>query len=218
MNKISFVIPMFDKFHLTRQLLDDIFAYSPSVDEILILDNGSVESSTQAGINFLLSMDTFPVKVARVEENVGFLKICNWGVPQAENENVVLISNDVRIESDLANEVRQKLTHHKILGGILYRESTGWNEFDGKIFPYLEGWLLSFTKWAWEDLGGFDERFVPCDYEDVDFSTDAINKRYELEQLTGNYRHLYSQTIGYTPERLEITQRNRELFRKKWIE
>lgn len=216
--KVSFVIPMFDNFNLTSQLLSDIQVYSPSVDEVLLLDNGSVEKATCDGVRFWLESTFLSIHVERVENNVGFVNICNWGVPKAETEAVVLISNDVRIESDLANEVRQKLKQNIILGGVLYRESTGWNKFGDTIFPYLEGWLLAFTKWAWEDLQGFDEDFAPFDYEDVDFSTDARSMGYELVQLEGNYRHLAASTIGYNDERLAITNRNREIFKRKWVE
>lgn len=215
MTKVSFVIPMFNKWELTNQLLLDIYSHSHSVDEILILDNGSKDNMVRMGLEYWLK-NSLPIRVIGVEENIGFIGICNWGVPQAKHENVVLISNDVRIQSDLANEVRQNLTWNTILGGILYRETTGWNEFFGEIYPYLEGWLLAFKKDAWESIGGFDTDFAPYDYEDVDFSTSAVNMGYQLVELTGVYQHLAAQTIGYNDDRLEITKRNREIFREKW--
>lgn len=216
MTNVSFVIPAYNHWELTHHVLTDISAYSPHVEEILILDNGSGDNAVRIGLEYW-EKTYLPVRVLRVDENIGFIGICNWGVPQAEHENVVLISNDVRIKSDLANEVRAKLTWNNILGGVLYRGSTGWNEFDRVIYPYLEGWLLAFKKKSWEDLGGFDEDFAPFDYEDVDLSTSAINMGYTLEQLEGNYEHLAAQTIGYNPERLKVTERNREIFREKWI-
>jgi GT2 family glycosyltransferase len=213
--KVSFVIPTYNHFDLTNHLLSDIYAYSPSVDEILILDNGSVDSSTVDGVNMWKS--SLPVRVVRVEENIGFIRICNWGVPQAAHENIALISNDVRIKSDLANEIRAKLTNENVLGGVLYRESTGWNQFGDRVFPYLEGWLLAFRKRTWKMLAGFNEDYAPADFEDVDFSTKAIGVGIQLEELEGDYRHLVAQTIGYSPERLAITERNRDLFRSKWM-
>lgn len=216
MMNVSFVIPCYNKFELTNHVLLDIYANSHSVDEVLVLDNGSKDNSTRLGLEYWMKT-SLNVRVASVDENIGFIGICNWGVPQATHENVVLISNDVRIESDLANEVRSKLKWDNILGGVLYRGSTGWNEFDGRIYPYLEGWLLAFKKKTWEDLGGFDEDFAPYDFEDVDLSTSAINMGYTLEQLEGSYHHLAAGTIGYNDERLAITNRNREIFRSKWI-
>lgn len=214
--KVSFVIPTYNHVRLTNQLLLDIYTYSNSVDEVLILDNGGIERDTQVCVNAW--MGSLPVRVSRLEENIGFLRVCNWGIPQASYENVVLISNDVRVQSDLANEVRAKLNYGNILGGVLYRGSTGWNEFDRRVFPYLEGWLLAFKKHTWENIGGFDEDFAPHDYEDIAFSTEAINLGYTLEQLEGNYTHLAAGTMGYNPERLAITERNKEIFRHKWVE
>lgn len=216
MTNVSFVIPAYNHWELTHHVLTDISAYSPHVEEILILDNGSGDNAVRIGLEYW-EKTYLPVRVLRVDENIGFIGICNWGVPQAKYENVVLISNDVRIKSDLANEVRAKLTWNNILGGVLYRGSTGWNEFDRVIYPYLEGWLLAFKKKSWESIGGFDTDFSPYDYEDIDLSTSAINMGFTLEQLEGNYEHLVAQTIGYNPERLKITERNKERFREKWI-
>lgn len=215
--KVSFVIPMYEHFSLTNQILMDIYTYSSSVDEVLLLDNGSRENLTRSGLDMWLKSGVLPLRVIGVEKNIGFLRICNWGVPQAEHENIVLISNDVRIESDLAEEIRRRLSDNVILGGVLYRGSTGWNEFDNQIYPYLEGWLLAFKERAWEDIGGFDDDYAPNDFEDMDFSTAALNMGYSLVPLDGKYTHLAAQTIGYNSERLAITERNRERFREKWV-
>lgn len=212
--KVSFVIPTYNHWELTNHVLLDVSAYSPSVDEVLILDNGSEKGLVEEGLRYW--RDYLPLRVLRLEENIGFLRVCNWGVPQASHEAVALISNDVRVKSDLANEIRNRLSSKTILGGVLYLGSTGWNEFGNRIFPYLEGWLLAFKWAAWNELGGFDEQFAPCDYEDVDFSTKAVSLGYQLEELVGNYQHLVAQTIGYNPERLAITERNKEVFKRKW--
>lgn len=213
--KVSFVIPTYNHWELTNHVLLDVSAYSPSVDEVLILDNGSEKGLVEEGLRYW--RDYLPLRVLRLEENIGFLRVCNWGVPQASHEAVALISNDVRVKSDLANEIRRRLQPNTVLGGVLYRGTTGWNEFDGRVFPYLEGWLLAFRKLAWEEIGGFDDRFAPADFEDVDFSTEAIRLGYRLEQLEGSYQHLVAQTIGYNPERLKITEKNREKFKEKWV-
>jgi GT2 family glycosyltransferase len=141
---------------------------------------------------------------------------------EADADIICLVSNDVRILKDyviVEKTIRAK--EHRILsGGKYYNVSTGWNDFDGRIFPYVEGWLLTTTKEGWKELGYFDERFAPNDFEDVDLSTTAISLGYNLGQITPDggeiLRHEGAQTISYGSPREELTKRNKEKFRQKW--
>ncbi len=69
-----------------------------------------------------------------------------------------------------------------------------------------------------KDIGYFDEDFAPMDYEDMDISTTALKKGYRLEPLNNpSIVHAGAGTYGYTEERRKQTERNREVFRNKWI-
>ena len=106
---------------------------------------------------------------------------------------------------------------HSLVGNFTQSQLDGMN-FDGKIFPYLEGWLLAFTKDAWNEIGGFDPIYAPNDAEDIDFSTTALSKGYKLIPLPeGLVTHIGSQTLSYGPEREALTKINIEKFRKKWM-
>lgn len=215
--KVSFVIPVFNNFHLINDLLVNIRDHS-APDEILVVDDCSNDPTTLDGLAFW--SHNYNVKVYRPLENLHFLKASNYGVSKATGDAICLISSDVKIEVDLAKLVREllELDPKLFIGGIVYRDTTGWNEFDKKIFPYAEGWLLCCLKSAWEELGGFDEQFAPHDFEDVDISTTAVEKGYTLVSLDcRQIRHLGAQTIGYTDARRELTERNREKFRAKWM-
>ena len=223
---VSIVIPMYNNWHLTHAILFDILQYNSSVDEIILINNGCTEQAVFDGIRWWreTSKQLPQIRIYNIKENVGFLKACNKGVPSATGDVVILVSNDVRMQYDVASLARNvfKKDSKLIMGGILYENSTGWNEFTYKgksrIFKYLEGWLLIFTKSAWEDVGGFDERYVPNDYEDVDISTSWLAKGYTLASLSSDkVRHLGAQTIGFSNERQALTERNREKFRKKWL-
>lgn len=222
-NQVSFVIPNYNHFDLINQLLVDIKDHN-TPDEILIVDDCSTDQTTIDGLAWW-EYYYKSVKVIRPPENLGFLKASNFAMKQATGDIVCLISTDVRVEFDLAKQVRDLicLNNKLLIGGKLYTESTGWNNFilpDGKekIYPYLEGWLLCATKKTWEDLGYFDERFVPNDFEDVQLSTTAIEKGYAIIPLNNPMiRHTGGQSIGYTEERKKITEAHRELFRSIWI-
>jgi GT2 family glycosyltransferase len=216
--KVSFVIPIFDHWHLINDLMVDVHKHTHP-DEIIIVDDYSSDKETLDGIAWWAA-NYDNITVLRPAENLGFLKASNYGVSKATGDIICLISSDVRIEDDLANIVKEslKLNPKLLIGGVVYRETTGWNDFDSRIFPYAEGWLLCCLKSTWEELGGFDERYAPHDFEDVDLSTNAVSKGYTLASLnTYNIRHLGAQTIGYNGIRNELTMRNREKFRTKWL-
>ena len=215
--KVSFVIPSWNHFELINQLLVDIHEHTKP-DEIIVVDDCSTDSKAIEGLEWWRV--NYGVKVVRLSENLGFLKASNFGLKQATGDIVCLISTDVRIFEDITFYVKVTLGEgvKALFGGVVYRDSTGWNEFNGKIFPYAEGWFLAATKTAWEEFGYFDEELAPHDFEDVSLSTVAISLGYELLSIPPSaMKHVGAQTIGYTEERRKITEVNREKFREKWI-
>jgi glycosyltransferase involved in cell wall biosynthesis len=222
--KFSIVIPAWEHFDLTGNLLMDIYQNCHDIHEVIVVDNGSKKEETWSGYDFWLRVLDFPLRIVKIEENVGFLKASNQGLREATGDIVALISNDVLVKKDLGKLCKEIFTtpHDKILlGGKIYRASTGWNEFDGKIFPYVEGWTLIATSLGWKELGYFDERYSPNDFEDICLSTTALGMGYSLEEFRPWHgevlEHLVARSLGYTEERRKITERNRELFREKWI-
>lgn len=222
--KVSIVIPCFDHFDLTGQILMDIYQNCRTVDEVIVVDDCSKKEETFQGYVFWASQKTLPLRIVRLTENVGFLKASNRGMKEATGDIVALISNDVRIKKDLKKLVEEIFLARPnvLLGGRILDYDTGWNTFDGRTYPYVEGWALIATKQAWEEFGYFDEKFAPHDFEDVDLSTTAISKGYQLSGFFPWHgdvlEHMVAQSIGYTDERRAITEAHRELFRKKWIE
>jgi GT2 family glycosyltransferase len=208
---------------MTNALLSDLYTHEKNnIDEIVLVDNGGTDADVAGGLGFwkFMFQDFCNVRLLQLKENQGFLLAANLGLMEAEGGIKILISNDVRIKGKFIDDVMSTLTHSGCLvGQKLYTTSTGWNEFEeGRIFPYLEGFFLAAEYHIWEKLNYFDVDYVPCDYEDVDISTKALSLGYELVPLNLPYiEHLGAGTLGYNPERLAITERNREIFRKKWI-
>lgn len=222
--KVSIVIPCYKHPELANQILMDIYQNCPTVDEVIVVDDFSQDEKTFTAYQFWTRIDSFPLKIFCLPENVGFLKASNYGMKKATGDIIALISSDVRIHKNLPEILKPFFEKEPkcLLGGRYYTDTTGWNEFDGKIFPYVEGWALMTTKENWEELGYFDEQFAPHDFEDVDLSTVARDKGYTLAQFNPwmgvVLEHMGAQTIGYTDERRAITEAHRELFRKKWLE
>lgn len=218
MKTTSIVIPFFNHWEMTHQLLYDIYTQMRDVDEVVVVDNGSTEAT---GLDWWEGNGLLPLSVIHVSENEGFLRAANRGMRHAHGEVLILISNDVRIYQPVLPMIRTTLALHPktVMGGVLYEHDTGWNTFAGRIYPYVEGWFLAVSRDIWKAAAGFDERYAPNDYEDVDFSTYAREKLgCKLMALPlGSVVHMGSQTIGYTDERRYLTEQNMEKFREKWV-
>jgi len=219
--KTSVVIPVHNRWDLSHQILWDLYkTCRASIDEVLVVDDASTMSVVHDGINWWWSRQMLPLKVEYLKENVGFLKASNHGMAKASGDILILLSNDVRIQTNFIEDVKTVLSNEPktIVGNRLIAFDSGWNTFNGRIYQYLEGWLLALTKEAWKDLGGFDEIYAPSDMEDVDLSTRGIEKGYLLLSMDNDkIRHIGGQSIGFNPEREKITIRNKELFRQKWV-
>lgn len=232
MDNVYVIIPHYEKWNLTHARLWELMKFeSKNITEVLVVDDGSMDNQTEGGLRWWaeLSVKTgFKVSALSLEENVGFLLASNAGIRHilskcSPDDVIILLSNDVQIMTEFIGQVTEILGQgNRIVGGVLYDTDTGWNKFStstgSKIYPYLEGWLLAMKASDWETFNGFDERFYPSDFEDVDLSTTALALGYELVPLNhSGLHHLGGQSYGYTPEREARTKENREKFMRKWI-
>jgi O-antigen biosynthesis protein len=219
--KTTVVIPAFNNYALLNQLLFDIYKCGGSKDfEVIIVNDKSTESEYGGGLQWWSLQEMLDISVIHNEENLGFLLTSNRGLKEASGDVIILVSTDVRVYKGFFEAINGRLKEHPktLISGKVYTETTGWNEFDGKIFPYAEGFVLATTKEGWEELGYFDVRYAPNDFEDVDLSTTALEKGYELWSLSPEVvMHLGGKTIGYGEDRQKGTRINQQKFREKWV-
>ena len=187
---------------------------------MLVYDNGSEDTEVITGLDWWKKSGLLPLRIVRTNKNRGFVGGCNSAISKVKEPAFVLLSNDIRIQEDIIPPIISLLKENprNIVGGTLLDRDTGWNKFGDVVYPYLEGWMLAMLKSTWEDIGGFDKRYAPSDFEDVDFSTAALAKKYKLVALnSAKVRHIGGQTYQYDSERSERTERNRERFKEKWM-
>lgn len=88
---VSIIVPVFDKWSLTRACLGAILASSRGSGvacEVLLADDGSSDTTRAAG-------ELFPgLRVIRTPSNVGFLRNCNHAARVARGRHLVLLNND----------------------------------------------------------------------------------------------------------------------------
>lgn len=221
---VSIVIPVYKNWELCDSVLAGLYKNELSnIDEVVIVDDFSEDVSLNEV--FIHWKNLLPLTVIKNAINSGFTISANNGLrycdkPIASKHITFLISSDVTITGKFIERTADILlgARKSLVGGKLLFGNTGWNEFDGKVFQYLEGWFLACTSDGWRELGYLDENYAPFDYEDIDISTTAKKLGYKLEPLNSPFlKHKGGGSIGYNPAREAITKRNREYFRKKWL-
>lgn len=225
MANVHIVIPTYNNWQLTHKLLWDLYKHErENISTVLVIDNGSQDEEVQQGLKWWIKENMLPVFKKDILENIGFLLASNEGLKVCEklpdDDVVILISNDVQIFSKFITDTKRVLEENpkSLIGGILYDRDTGWNTFGSRTFPYLEGWYIAASVAGWRDLGYFDPLYAPNDFEDIDLSTTAVIKGYQLVPLNNpGIKHLGGQTLGYTPARAELTRINQKKFEGKWL-
>lgn len=214
----SIVIPAYGRWDLLHTLLYDLYKNCSLIEEVIVVDNGNVgvNSDVLDGLAWWKNTNMLPLEVINLETNVGFLQASNLGMKSALEDNIILISTDVRVHKDIVEFMKLSQPQY-IVGGRLLDWDTGWNAIGDKVFPYLEGWILGASKETWRTLDYFDPLFAPNDMEDVDFSAKAVFWDYQLSTFPEGYvTHIGAQTLGYGTKRENITKVNKEKFGVKW--
>jgi len=212
----SIVIPAYARWDLLHVLLYDLYKNCSLIEEIIVVNDKPDDADTRNGLAWWQTSKMLPIEVIETPENLGFLRSANLGLKSAVEDNIILISTDVRVHKDIVEYMRLSQPQY-VVGGRLLDWDTGWNAIGDRVFPYLEGWILGASKEAWQTLGYFDEQYVPNDMEDVDFSTQAIFWDYHLTTFPEGYvSHIGSQSIPYGDEREKVTKLNKKKFEEKW--
>lgn len=217
---VSIITPVWNQCHLTERFLAQhwaIYAGWPDI-EWVIVDNGSTDKTGFILGDWKHTIDY--LKHVRLEKNTGFGPGNNLGAEIATGAILIFLSNDVQILGDYITPIRRFIAANPeiLYGAEIFSHNTGWNTFKetGSI-AYVAGWCVVTTRQLWKKVGPWDERFIPCDYEDVDLSYNAQLLGYRLGQIDLPLKHDSGKSaIALPGGRQQITFENRERFIKKW--
>ncbi len=217
----SIVIPNWNGRGLLEKFLPsllDAISGSPE-NEVIVVDNASDDDS----VSFL--QERYPqVRVLLNQQNLGFALGANAGVRAAQNDVVVLLNNDMRVEPGFLNPLLENFSDPLVFAvscQIFFsdssksREETGLTEVwweagrlrvGHRIDPELEvaypcayagGGSSAFDRRKFLELGGFDSLFHPFYYEDTDLGLLAWKRGWKvLYQPASVVHHEHRGTIG----------------------
>jgi len=203
-NSASVVIPNWNgRDHLARNLPSVVEAMSGSErNEIIVVDNASEDDSRE-----LLRREFPGVRILELPTNRGFGGGCNAGVSAATNDIVILLNNDMQVESDFLHPLLEAFSGDDVFSvscQIFFkdpdkiREETGltqawWSSgalrvrhrIDDKItgaYPcfYGGGGSSAYDRRKFQELGGFDSLLEPFYLEDTDLGYMAWKRGWRV--------------------------------------
>ena len=241
--KTSIVIPVFNKAEFTLQCIRSLMQEIDfGENEIIVVDNASSDD-TERVLSHLQSV----VRVIRNEENRGFVDASNQGAAAARGKYLLFLNNDTTvlpgwlnhlvetIEADPANGAVGSMFLYpdgsiQEAGAIVWKNGEahhyGWGGSpDDRRFnfarevDYCSAASLLIKKDIFQRLGGFDRRFAPAYYEDIDlcFGVRSLGLKVVYQPMS-RVVHYEGATAGRdTAKGFKHFQiLNREKFVDKW--
>lgn len=241
--RASIIIPAVNAFARTYTCLASILERTGGIPyEVIVVDDASTDETRH------LEQLVKGVRVVRNTSNAGFIAACNRGAAAATGDYLVFLNNDTLVsqgwlerllepfaaEQDAVGLVGAKLAYPdgrlQEAGGIIFSDGSGWNYGRGddpanpkyefrRDAHYCSGACIAIPRQLFTDLGGFDARFAPMYYEDVDlaFAVRAAGRRvvYQPTCLIVHFEGGTAGTdLGAGPKRFQ--QVNQVTFATKW--
>jgi GT2 family glycosyltransferase len=241
---VSIVVPVYDDPDVTERCLLAILHATLDVSyEVVIVDDGG-----RPDMRRLLDRVSNAV-ILRNTVNLGYLRSVNRGSAAASGTHIVQLNNDTepqpgwlgalveRMESDdeVGIVVPMLLFPDGTLqeaGSIVWRDGGAWNYGHGddatrpaygfaRDVDYGSAAAMLVRGSLWREIGGYDERFGPGYYEDVDLCFEARRggSRVVYEPRS-RVLHVLGGSMGTDVEqglkRYQVI--NKELFVEKWAD
>lgn len=218
---VSVVIPNWNGRDLLEKYLPSVISATKGHpdNEIIVVDNGSTDGSAE------YVKRAFPqVRLLPLETNLGFGGGSNEGFRAANNDIVVLLNSDMRVDPDFLAPLLEGFSDDKVFSvscQIFFtdpnrvREETGltqswWangalrvrHRLDHKVtrrFPcsYGGGGSSAFDRRKFLELGGFDPLLAPFYLEDTDLGFMAWKRGWKaLYEPRSRVSHEHRGTIG----------------------
>jgi GT2 family glycosyltransferase len=226
---VDVIVVGWDNFELTRRCLNSVQQGSVPALQITYVDNGSRAAGL---IDFL--RDYPRVNIIALPTNHGFVRGVNLGLACAlfsKAPYVLLLNNDAWVPEGDTTWLERMVSHFhdETVGavGAVTDRVFGFQRRpkpDGRPVdvltevPVLIAFALMIRKSAFQQVGFFDERFTPGNYEDFDYSVRLRRAGYKLVVAESVWLH---HEMHATLDKLNVPldallENNRQKFVEKW--
>ena len=190
---VSLYIPVYNGESTIESVLKSAFKLNPSPDEIIVINDGSSDNTSNILENYKDKINIF-----KNDNNMGLAYSRNVGLSKAKHDNVASLDSDVEVAEDWLKNLLETKTKFKsaICGGILiekYKDKNIYNfwrhihatqnNFGDKDIESLgmpvSGSNSLLSKSAWEKAGGYDEQYK-TNGEDTTFCQKLLKHNYKI--------------------------------------
>ena len=232
---VSIIIILHNKDALTYKCLKSISEIRNANIELVIIDNNSIDNT-----DLLLSKLKGNIKIIKNKSNLHFVKSVNQALEIASKEFIALVNNDTILDPLIlsnAYKTASSISSDSIIGGMVMHldgriQDAGSIVFeDGsciglgrrstpncslytfkRTVDYISGCFLFCKKNVFENLNGFDTRFAPAYFEEVDFCFrfKANNGKVIYQPDCKLWHFEYGSDSGNS--KIDLMQKNRKIF------
>ncbi len=188
-NNVSIIILNWNGKELLAENLPSVIAASENYQnevEILVVDNGSADGS----VDFVKS--NYPqLNVMLLNKNYGFGEGNNFGVKQAKGDVVILLNNDMSVDSKfigpLVKPFEEDQTVFAVGSQIYFQDKTKRREETGKTFAYWDNGIIRYLHQDVTELD-YERKYIPIFWASGGAAAYDRKKFLEL----GGFNSIYS--------------------------
>ncbi|WP_243039107.1 glycosyltransferase [Dyella sedimenti] len=190
---VSVIIPIHGKVAYTLACLRSLVRNAADAPfEVIVVDDKSPDDSAA------LLEQIGGLRLLRNERNLGFVGSCNAGAAVARGQFLMFLNNDTQVMPNWLDGLLCCFGEHadcgiagsrlvypdgrlQEAGGLVFADGSCWTSgrFEQRDAPawrfrrevdYVSGASLMIRRDVFERIGGFDQRYAPAYYEDVDLA------------------------------------------------
>lgn len=241
---VSIIVPVYNKWHLTKACLNSIILTSGNeinYEIILANDCSSDETINAKALYAGLIITKTPV-------NQGFLRNCNHAAKVARGRYIILLNNDTIVLPGwlqglcraLDEDQTVAIAGSKILnakgkieeaGGVIFRDGSDCHVGRGRSrfapiynikreVDCITGCSIIIRKSFWDSVGGFDERYQNAYFEEYDLMMTArkVGMRviYQPASEVVHFAHQSYIKEAQIHPLFSLSEQNKQVFLNKW--
>jgi GT2 family glycosyltransferase len=198
------IIPVYNLAQKTNELLDSISNNEYKPNEIIIIDNGSVEDI----YGLVKSHSDLNINYIQLEENIGVNPAWNLGIKESKNNLLTILNNDIIVNKHFFRSISDVMKDPKI--GVCIPTTTNTiNDIDDvkKDIPYetpitevfngfLGGWAFTIRKEIINTCGYIPDTLKTYAGDNFLFDCCDILKYNRVKIMNNKIFHYYHATLN----------------------